>query len=125
MFIYKDVDMGRRMIMIMLLLIVSSIVISGCVPQLNDNQYDLTTSTNVFTIFSTSSTLTTSIYTTVTGTQNVCRVPCTGAAPDPDVERDCYQLVSEEQCIAYKSDKFPYRCEWINIRTDFECPPYP
>lgn len=42
-----------------------------------------------------------------------CSVPCTGAAPSEQVERDCPALKTETECRAYKNAEFPYRCAWV------------
>jgi len=52
-----------------------------------------------------------------------CRVPCTGAMPSSRVEQDCSKLLSQEQCISYTSNEFPFRCEWR--LTNYQCPHLP
>lgn len=43
---------------------------------------------------------------------STCRVPCTGAAPDPAVVEACREFSTQSACTAYTSDAFPYRCAW-------------
>ena len=41
-----------------------------------------------------------------------CTIPCSGVAPDEQVQADCYALTTETECTTYESGAFPYRCEW-------------
>lgn len=52
-----------------------------------------------------------------------CRVRCTGAMPSDVVVKNCYEIQSEEQCLAYESMEFPNRCVWVSL--DFQCPLLP
>jgi hypothetical protein len=39
-------------------------------------------------------------------------VPCSGIAPDPDVQIDCASFTTQEACDAYEAAEFPYGCAW-------------
>ena len=52
-----------------------------------------------------------------------CNLPCTGAAPDPDLGVECSRQASEDTCNSVKSDKFPYACQWRP--KDYRCPLLP
>lgn len=41
-----------------------------------------------------------------------CTIPCSGLAPDPQVQMDCFSFTTQEQCTAYESTEFPFACAW-------------
>jgi hypothetical protein len=42
-----------------------------------------------------------------------CGLPCSGAAPSDEVTQACTTFMTQKDCVAYHSDKFPYACAWL------------
>lgn len=47
-----------------------------------------------------------------------CTIPCSGVAPDQQVQADCQAITTQTECDAYEASEFPFQCVWETGRPE-------
>jgi hypothetical protein len=55
---------------------------------------------------------------TCSQTEGRCTIPCSGVAPDEQVQADCQAITAQAECEAYEASEFPFQCVWETGRPE-------